>query len=75
VGFRYFTVRTARALGVRGWVRNRRDGTVEVQAAASPELLERFREELEEGPPAGRVVRVREEEVRGEVGEGFEVRY
>jgi acylphosphatase len=29
VGFRYWTRRTATARGLQGWVRNRRDGTVE----------------------------------------------
>lgn len=32
VGFRAWTVREAKALGLDGWVRNRRDGTVEVLA-------------------------------------------
>ena len=32
VGFRYFTVTQARRLGVRGWVRNCRDGSVELLA-------------------------------------------
>lgn len=30
VGFRYFVYRTARGLGLSGWVRNRPNGTVEV---------------------------------------------
>ena len=32
VGFRYFTVTQARRLGVQGWVRNCRDGSVELEA-------------------------------------------
>ena len=35
VGFRYFTVTQARRLGVRGWVRNCRDGSVELEAQGS----------------------------------------
>ena len=30
VGFRYFVMRTANELGLNGWVRNRRDGSVEI---------------------------------------------
>src|SRR5206468_8240429 len=36
VGFRYWTRRTATARGLQGWVRNRRDGTVEA-VFAGPE--------------------------------------
>jgi hypothetical protein len=32
VGFRYFVMREARALGLSGWVRNQADGSVEVEA-------------------------------------------
>lgn len=39
VGFRYFTVTQARRLGVRGWVRNCRDGSVE-QLAIGPRWSE-----------------------------------
>ena len=39
VGFRYFTVTQARRLGVRGWVRNCRDGSVELEAQGSSEAL------------------------------------
>lgn len=39
VGFRYFTVTQARRLGVQGWVRNCRDGSVE-QLAIGPRWSE-----------------------------------
>ena len=40
VGFRYFTVIQARQLGVSGWVRNRYDGSVEVEAQGSQESVQ-----------------------------------
>ena len=58
VGFRAFVFRQARLVEIDGWVRNRRDGTVEAmvwgEAAAIDSLLER----IEEGPRFGRVDRV-----------------
>ena len=39
VGFRYFTVTQARRLGVRGWVRNCRDGSVELEAQGSSDAV------------------------------------
>jgi acylphosphatase len=58
VGFRWWTRRTARALGLTGLVRNLPDGSVEVQAGGSPEVLDRLEAALHEGPPAARVERV-----------------
>ena len=58
VGFRAFVFREARLMDISGWVRNRRDGTVEAlvlgEAAAIDTLLAR----IEEGPRYGRVDRV-----------------
>ena len=39
VGFRYFTVTQARRLGVQGWVRNCRDGSVELEAQGSSDAV------------------------------------
>ncbi len=55
VGFRYFVFTTARALGVRGWVRNLRDGSVEVQALGVPVAIRRLEAALREGPGHARV--------------------
>jgi len=59
VGFRWWTLRTATRLGLRGTVRNLRDGTVEVQAAGPPAAVVSFRELLGAGPPGARVDRLR----------------
>lgn len=58
VGFRYFVLRQAQALGVRGWVRNLRDGRVEVLAAGEEGALAAFEGRLWSGPPNAHVVDV-----------------
>ena len=56
VGFRYFVVEEARALGLTGWVRNGDDGrTVEVVAEGPQERLERLEAALRDGPRLARV--------------------
>lgn len=40
VGFRYAMINEARRLGVTGWVRNRRDGSVEAFACGVPAALD-----------------------------------
>lgn len=56
VGFRWFVVRNARDLGVRGTVRNRPDGGLEaILQADEPEAVERLLERIREGPGAARV--------------------
>ena len=55
VGFRWWTRRRASDLGLRGTVRNRPDGSVEVHAAGEPETLRAFAAELAVGPPMARV--------------------
>lgn len=63
VGFRLFVEGAALELGLKGYVCNRRDGSVEVHAEGKEEILERLRLELEKGPMAARVTRVAESPV------------
>ena len=58
VGFRWWTHRTAERLGLRGWVRNRSDGSVEVWARGAPDSLVALWEALQEGPAGSRVAEV-----------------
>jgi acylphosphatase len=58
VGFRYFLMREAQRLGLRGWVRNRDDGTVEFVAEGSRADLELLKQAAAQGPRLGRVDRV-----------------
>jgi acylphosphatase len=55
VGFRYFLLRRAQQLGLRGWVRNNDDGTVELVAEGRKSELEQLRRAAEEGPRLARV--------------------
>ncbi len=71
VGFRFFVYHHARALGLRGFVRNLADGSVEVYAEGARAALEDLRRLLGEGPSAAVVTRVdaRFGEARGRVSD------
>jgi len=58
VWYRGWAVDTARALGLAGWVRNRRDGTVEAVVQGNEEAVDRFIELAHGGPQTARVERV-----------------
>jgi len=58
VGFRYFLIRHAQVSGLRGWVRNRDDGAVELVAEGSRRDLEQLLRSAREGPRMARVSRV-----------------
>jgi acylphosphatase len=58
VGYRWWTAREAQRLGVRGWVTNRDDGTVEVHAEGDAASVDALVSALHEGPRWARVARV-----------------
>ncbi len=58
VSFRYYTQAEALRLGLTGWVRNQRDGTVEVTAEGPRATLEQLLTFLNRGPTAARVAAV-----------------
>jgi acylphosphatase len=55
VGFRFFAEAAAAREGLNGWVRNTRDGRVEIRAEGEAEALERFERSITHGPPMARV--------------------
>lgn len=74
VFFRNWTTDEARARGVRGWVRNRLDGSVELEAYGKDEAVEALIAACRTGPPAAEVQRIEVEAIEGEGPEsGFRV--
>jgi acylphosphatase len=55
VGYRAFVEHEALRRGVEGWVRNRRDGSVEAVFAGAPEKVEAVIAACQRGPYAARV--------------------
>jgi acylphosphatase len=51
VGFRWWTLRAARHLKLRGSVRNCEDGSVEVRVAGTQAAIDRLHAALRDGPP------------------------
>jgi acylphosphatase len=74
VWFRDWTVETARAAGLSGWVRNRSDGSVEVMAIGASTTIRAFVARCHKGPPKAQVDRVEQFEARETLGPGFEKR-
>jgi acylphosphatase len=74
VGFRYFVEHSARALAIRGWVRNHDDGSVEVYALGTAGQLSDLAGLLMRGPRWAEVRGVDEAEAALEHHSGFSVR-
>jgi acylphosphatase len=75
VGFRYFVLRKASALGVSGWVRNLSDGRVEAIFEGPADAVAKAVEWCRIGPPHGEVrnVQVRKETPQGDF-DSFSIR-
>ena len=76
VFFRHFTVGKANELGVKGFVLNASDGTVEITAQAPEENLNDFISWCHHGPERARVDKVETHNVSSDIPfNSFEVRY
>lgn len=75
VGYRAWTRRTALSLGLEGWVRNRRDGSVEAVLQGAPDRVEAMIAACREGPADASVtgIEVLADEAAGAFT-GFEIR-
>lgn len=73
VWYRGSTVEQAQALGLKGWVRNRSDGSVEALVQGPPQAVQALITWAHRGPELARVSKVEVTEVLGsaEVLEGF----
>lgn len=69
VGYRAWAMREARRLGLKGWVRNRRDGSVEALAVGPDEAVQLFVQSCHRGPSMARVDSVKVESAQGMIGE------
>jgi len=74
VGFRYWTEETACGLGLAGWVRNRRDGSVEALFSGSADDVAEMMRRCQQGPRAAQVASVELLEEGGTAPAGFELR-
>lgn len=79
VGYRAWIERVARERGLRGWVRNRRDGSVEAVFAGATATVEAMLAACRHGPPAAQVDDLQERAAETKLldlcrpGEGFSV--
>ena len=76
VGYRWSMVQAAQRLGVRGWVRNRRDGKVEALVAGAADAVEALVHWARQGPAGARVdaVDVNEADAADGLPDGFSQR-
>mgnify|MGYP006301477767 CR=1 FL=1 len=65
VGFRYSTVHKAQELGIKGFVKNRSDGSVYIEAEGDPQKLNEFLNWCWQGPSTARVEHVTRQEIQG----------
>ena len=71
VGYRIWATRTAVGLGLRGWVRNRFDGSVEALATGPSEAVAGFVEACRRGPRAARIAAVTASDAEDDGSRGF----
>jgi acylphosphatase len=71
VGYRLWATRTAAGLGLRGWVRNRLDGSVEALATGAAEAVAALVKGCRQGPYGARVTAVTVAEAEDDGSLGF----
>jgi acylphosphatase len=73
VGYRYWTERVATGLDLTGWVRNRRDGSVEALFCGEGDHVAEMLQRCRDGPRSARVSAVRVLEEGADPPDTFEV--
>ena len=61
VGYRFYATRVARRLGLKGWIQNLRDSSVEAMVEGEPDKIDEWITEIKEGPRYAEVVRIDQE--------------
>ena len=74
VCYRVWTMEEARRRGLKGWVRNHQDGTVEVLLAGVKDKITDMIAACRLGPSAANVVEIEVKLVNVEIGDAFETR-
>lgn len=74
VWYRAWTREEAKRRGLNGWVRNRRDGTVEAVFAGDADAVAEMLAVCREGPPQAAVADIDVEDWSGQLDPGFQQR-
>jgi acylphosphatase len=76
VGYRFYATRVARRLGLKGWIQNLRDGSVEALIEGEPEAIDEWIDDVREGPRYAEVTQIDQEvrEFSGRLGD-FDVKF
>lgn len=74
VYYRAWSVETATSLGLTGWVRNRKDGSVEANVTGQQEAVQNFIESCRTGPEHANVESIKTEDGTDEALDIFEFR-
>ena len=61
-GFRFFAMQVAYQFGIRGYIQNRKDGSLYLEAEGEEEQLNQFLEKCKKGPMGSIVEKVTTEE-------------
>ncbi|XP_012485919.1 uncharacterized protein LOC105799756 [Gossypium raimondii] len=72
VFYRNWTIENATQLGLKGWVRNRKDGSVEALFSGSPDSVQEMEQRCRRGPPAAMVTGLEVFPSNDDPGTGFE---
>ncbi|XP_021770581.1 uncharacterized protein LOC110734745 [Chenopodium quinoa] len=72
VFYRNWTIENANQLGLKGWVRNRRDGSVEALFSGKAEVVDEMVQRCRRGPPDAMVTALNVDPSNEDPGSGFE---
>ncbi|KAI5325364.1 hypothetical protein L3X38_034438 [Prunus dulcis] len=72
VFYRNWTIENATQLGLKGWVRNRRDGSVETLLSGNPDAVQEMEQRCRRGPPSAVVTGLEVFPSTEDPGDGFE---